>query len=387
MSRTQVLRRKRALNAYIDSYGETLPHDWYQFTVGNTSQNDCPFCTDEHCGYPIPVMDPLRNKIHKDDLGIFACRQCAQHVDIMLSTVYGMESNLETYPDKEDDRKGNRLNLLLQTLRFAPEVYLYYTHLHTTQDRYVLGHPNQCYLCDSKDLAGFKIKVPVSHSGEVSGGDINICTDCEYDLRDIDVLYQSLLTKAFIYREHCPVCQGYYYIDENELDYRTNLSKVPMSAEWACPECTYKQINNLSQESKLYSFENAIPRQDVALRFIQCNCFSCVRPFSIDLSITHTHIQLRNFVTPDKLICHECAEQGIKSFLNNRLVVHIADNVYIKMKFAIFWDYEVIRLKKGESAMELILTATTEEEEIAEAVSIAINELYKLKGGNQLKIW
>lgn len=376
------LRRKKALDQYLDSYGETLPNDWQDYSVGNKYDFKCVFCDDYHQGHAVPRIDPLRNK-ERDDLGIFSCDADNAYVQ-QLRGQLGFEE--EAYVDRDDnDHSNKRLNLLLNGLRFDPEVYKYYKHL-TDKDRYAT-HSHKCYICDDSDWNEAAIQVPVNFSTELSGGEVNICIDCKHDIKDINEVYQSLLVKTFLYKECCPECKQDYFFTEEEMDYRVRVKVKDLQAEFICPKCAHDKLDKLEDTSVFYNFEDAAPRHTVPNRFVQLVCECCRRGFHVDRTVHSLYIDAVHKITETEYICEECYSAGHKKVLEDRTTVKITSNLYIRLIFAIFWDYEVFRFSQGRPELEVILTGRTDTDEIAEAISVAINETYALLHGDQLQIW
>lgn len=398
-------RRKKYLRKYVDSNGSEVPVDYQDYIPGGAKEKECVFCEDWHMNNKVFTWDPIEGKVARD-LQIHSCDQCDMHVQVMLKQSFGREVEFDQEPLNFGQGynartihfgEEDRLNDIINNLRFVDDAFQYYVHLNSNKDIYIQNDENNsCYVCGNRErghptmayATWATIDVPVKRDNQLNGGKVFLCPKHEaaienefINVRGIEHLYTHFLILEKIKKAVCTNCEATYYLTAEEAKSRNT------DAQYVCPECALEAIDNTVDSDWLYSEKSKPARSYPPDRHLEQVCDTCGSCFFVDLMIDYKW--LSNYhLSGKKILCNTCIINGVKDFLEHLLVYNHHDNVYIKMIFNKYgWEYDIIRISRTSSSLEYLHKCKTDETDIAEAVAVAYHEVTLLFHGVQKELW
>jgi hypothetical protein len=380
----------------MDALCDHWPEDYELYQFGNEKQQFCVFCDDYHINYEIYVRDVFSGEVKRSP-HVFACVECAQHVEALLLREWNIGSlAIDAYdssdgPERFSNSIEDKKNLLLMGLQFTPETFKHYVYLKSTEDRYVANNENNCcYTCGDFNkghpITGtnswMTISVPVDTKDTLGlGGKVLICPVCEHYLKDIHTLYESKLQREELYLNVCSSCLETYEITAAEQEYRIKLTSGNLrDPDWQCPACTHKLISRIEEGiSPLYDESNGAPRFAPMCRFIQRECYTCLGQSKFDLMLSN--IRARHFINvlgKQYFICNECIQANLHIFFQGHNVAH-----YDQRTIVIFFEngksYKALRFNESSTYPENFLVRHLESDDLADNVCIAFEDINEFR--------
>jgi hypothetical protein len=281
-----------AFERFIISGGMELP-DWIrEFKIGETLENLCPFCTDEHDGIGLETLVPITKAALK---GLFLDDGCANK---LLESNAFASNNLAKV-----ERFISDLEFPFKTSAFL----IHRTKIDDSDRAYFSGH---CVLCSTLCLSrGVQVPVPFGlNPSHIDGGLVFLCSSCNQLLRKLNNSWSKVLKDAGCMYDRCPRCNEDYWITESEAEFRSATTHF---GKHLCPECTYRNLN-----STTHSFGNTrwqsvhVLRYDAdncsIIRHSAVSCETCNDTLTVDLTLTPETI-LSEFISVEgKVTCEYC---------------------------------------------------------------------------------
>ena len=380
------------LDNYIQSYGVDIPKDWTYYQTGHQHESECVLCHEQHDFIELFIYNP-QNPSYRRGTGAYVCEDCQVGIENSLLRIQYPEfsENYHLVPPEHtvvNEIRDRRVLGFNQLYTFDNSVKLRYNHLRHTHDSYILkDDPNKCYFCEvlintSKVV---KIKVPVEHAEEMSGGIVKCCDDC-FKLIDVELLKPDINSIWTLSKSKCSNCSVDYWITEEEAAFRLSSRNTGR----LCPECAYEEIDRVvNPRNLLFMPENAGIRKFPMQRFKICRCDYCMSNFTIDLTVATVRNLLHQI--SDKRICLECRLLYPQYTEEISFVYKHSHHIWaIFYKRNNYWGYTIIKVhtNRRDSIEELVkTTAENMIETLPEAVSIASEECYNLIEGKQLNLW
>lgn len=387
------MANKMLLDNYVQSYGVEIPKDWTFHQVGHQYESECVLCNAKHDFIELFRYDPDNRHLRKGT-GTYVCEDCQASIENSLLRY--------EYPDFSADEslveigylgevavevRNRRIEEVNNHYEFDNSVKLRYTYLRCSKDVYVKpGDINKCYFCEVDITVSnvTKLKVPVQHCEEISGGVIKCCPDCAA-LLDKDLLSSDLQAIKENHKARCGSCQNYYWISAEEAAFR-NISRNPHRV---CPECAYETIDRIVTLNNLYYLrDNLRPRENPMRRFKQCRCDYCMNDFTLDLTVL-MESNLKH-VIDTRIACLDCKILYPKYLVAGTYVYKHSKNVWaIIHSTQGKWAYTIVKLFPAtKNVVELITTAEENViDSLPEAVSLASEECYNIVEGKQFALW
>lgn len=391
------MANRMLLDTYIQSYGVELPKDWTHYQVGHEHESLCVLCHEQHSYIELFTYKP-DNLNHRKGTGTYVCDDCQLGVENSLLRIHYpefVEQNLREQGVEElgylgkvaievRDRRVSQFNTLYE---FDNSVKLRYNHLHSSRDVYVKPEDiNKCYFCEIDIItsSSLKIKVPVQHCDELTGGIIKCCSDCTL-LLDKELLRADLHAILNHQAAKCTNCKVHYWITAEEAVFR-NVSR---SSHRVCPECAYEAVTRIQMPINIfYVKENMAPRKSPMIRFKSCRCDYCMNNFTLDLSVL-LESSFKHVIN-DRNVCLECRILYPKYLVNGVFVYKHSKNIWaIIHSTQGEWAYTIVKLHHVNNSILELLTTTEENriETLPEAVSLASERCYEIVEGKQFMLW
>lgn len=373
--------REERLNQYLDSLGEELPPDLYEYERGTKLQHECVFCGKTHEFFVTHKYDPYR--LERKLTGAMHCADCAAYVDSMVSInyeelwQYDMHNTFESQSEgkvryDDDPGKGARIKQYNTTLTFDHTVYRHYRYLKKEIDTY--AEPLSCYFCKNAiALKRLVINTPIEVNSTLSGGNIYCCDECSYDLRTIPEMGED----DYYITQRCPRCTDFYPVAADEMKARQDSGTI---GTHYCPECAYMLINNIDDNSLYYYSQNHKSRTFPPERFMFIDCVKCQGTQVIDITIVEAeHL---GYWDKDKkeFYCPVCAKN------KDAIILVYSKEIRIIVDFKDPDGYSYSIWQQSNYKTHKLYESIMYEDEILCTIT-AFEECEKLLTDPQLKLW
>lgn len=372
-----MVRKKQvsdALAAYLRSDGTQFTVNTSQYIYGQVFENYCVFCHGFHDGRPVFKYEyrNLRTRIN----GVNACDFCDERIDEMLyyehPEIYAEKTRTEqAFQDKVNDLVED----YKENYRFPENIDRYFIHIDYVRDSHAAYPPNMCPFCwkpITDESQGVMIDVPITHDSHLTGGKVLVCK--EHGIENIPNETKHM----------CIRCKRHYPVAEDEVQYRATIQTV---GNHLCPECAYKQVNEIdAAHPLLFIEENEPPRTEPPTRLFWKNCSFCAEAFIIDLTLPDK-LSSKIHVIGGQLRCVNCFKMNMGESTDNSYVVLFDKNTYIYYRRqGAYWTYQVYSKLAGKPTQiyeDTALKSTV----LTHCIQRAHAKVAELRKSNQRGLW
>jgi hypothetical protein len=368
---------------YLASYGVEIPIDSSLFIPGSEREHDCVLCSASHIKIPLLKFDILRETYKELDCHV--CEECDSLVKQMMAVNYPslLEEYIHSSNSKEFDANVKILRIKDYKIfgRFPADIHYKYLHL-TIDHTWTNSDLGNCIFCNSVVHNPLVLDVPVSdESATLSGGKVNICRSCEFDISTSDIPTDAIA-------QTCAACRTKYYITSEEH----RIRKLKRTLEYhTCPSCTQLHIDGITKDD-LYFDVDAYHKAETnswkaPSRFICKECTSCGTNFQLDRTILPDVAKLSHSVN-GKIYCSNCVKLRTFKSNQNKVWLQFNDNTFIVIyKEGKYWAYRIFRTKNYDKPKKVFESAKNISDDCIVTTFIAYEECNNLVNSKQLELW